>query len=77
MLVATDFSELGDHAVPYAYSLVREGGTVFLLHVTHPMSLPNPLSRDLGSKLDQAEKDEAARLREASERLRALIPIEA
>ena len=77
VLVATDFSQLGDRAVPYAYSLVREGGTVFLLHVTHPMPLPNPLSRDLGSKMDQAEKDEAARLREASGRLRALIPIEA
>jgi len=76
VLVATDFSELGDHAVPHAYSLLREGGTVFLLHVAHPMPWPNPLSRDLDSKMDRAEKDEAARLREASERLRTLIPIE-
>lgn len=77
VLVATDFSELGNRAVPHAYSLLREGGTVFLLHITHPMPLPNPLSRDLGSKMDQVEKDEAARLHEAYARLQALIPIEA
>jgi nucleotide-binding universal stress UspA family protein len=77
VLVATDFSELGNRAVPHAYSLLREGGTVFLLHVAHPMPWPNPLSRDLDSKMDRAEKDDGARLREAFARLLALIPTEA
>jgi nucleotide-binding universal stress UspA family protein len=35
-LVATDFSELGNCALPYAYSVVASGGTVFLLHVLSP-----------------------------------------
>ena len=74
VLVATDFSELGDRAVPHAYALPREGGTVFLLHVTQPMPLPNPLSLDLGSKVDKALEKHTVRLREASARLRALIP---
>lgn len=77
VLVATDFSDLGDRAVPYAYALLREGGTVFLLHVTAPMPLPNPLSLDLGSKVDKALEKHTARLREASGRLRSLIPSEA
>jgi nucleotide-binding universal stress UspA family protein len=74
VLVATDFSELGDRAVPFAYGLVREGGTVFLLHVTHPMPLPSPLTMNLGSKMDRALEKHTTRLREASARLRALIP---
>lgn len=74
VLVATDFSELGDRAVPHAYALAREGGTVILLHVTAPMPLPYPLSLDLGSKVDKALEKHTARLREASARLRALIP---
>lgn len=77
VLVATDFSELGDHAVPHAYSLLREGGTVFLIHVTHPMPAPNPLTLDSGSKIDAARAEHTARLRESATRLRALIPSEA
>lgn len=74
VLVATDFSDLGDRAVPHAYALAREGGTVFLLHVTAPLPLPNPLSLNLGSKVDKALEKHTVRLREASARLRALIP---
>jgi nucleotide-binding universal stress UspA family protein len=33
VLVATDFSPIGNEAVPHAYSLVGEGGEVCLLHV--------------------------------------------
>ena len=77
VLVATDFSDLGDRAVPYAYALLREGGAVILLHVTAPMSLPNPLSLSVRSKVDKALEEHTERLREASARLRALIPSEA
>ncbi len=34
VLVATDFSECGNSAIPWAYSLVAEGGEVTLAHVT-------------------------------------------
>lgn len=74
VLVATDFSELGDRAVPYAYALLREGGTVFLIHVTHPMPLPNPLSLDRGPKMAAALAEHTARMQEAAARLRTLIP---
>ena len=74
VLVATDFSELGDHAAPYAYALLGEGGTVVLLHVAQPMRLPNPVSLDPGSLMNLAAEEHNARLREAAERLRALIP---
>jgi len=35
VLAATDFSPSGDRAVPYAFSLVRPGGTVHLVHALH------------------------------------------
>ena len=35
VIAATDFSPSGDQAVPYAFSLVRPGGTVHLLHARH------------------------------------------
>jgi nucleotide-binding universal stress UspA family protein len=35
VLAATDFSPSGDQAVPYAFSLVRPGGTVHLVHALH------------------------------------------
>ncbi len=34
VLVPTDFSELSNHAIPYAYALVSPGGMVCLAHVT-------------------------------------------
>ncbi|MCG5051951.1 MAG: universal stress protein [Myxococcales bacterium] len=43
VLVATDLSPLGNAAVPYAYSLVDDGGTVHLVHV-HERHVPTPLS---------------------------------
>jgi nucleotide-binding universal stress UspA family protein len=49
VLCATDFSELGNAAIPYAYALVRgSGGTVELCHVYEkhpatPANLPYPL----------------------------------
>lgn len=42
VLVATDFSMLGNAAVPYAFSIVENGGTVHLVHV-HERHLPNPI----------------------------------
>lgn len=36
VLVTTDFSEIGNHAIPTAYAQVDAGGTVYLLHVVDP-----------------------------------------
>jgi len=44
VMVTTDFSDLGNGAIPHAYSLLggREG-TVILCHILEPPALPNPL----------------------------------
>lgn len=76
VLVATDFSDASNVAIPHAYSLVRGGGTVHLLHVVHPRELPNgqqphgPLNR-------QWEELHASHVQVCAEKLRALIPAEA
>jgi nucleotide-binding universal stress UspA family protein len=36
VLVATDFSELGNKAVPYGCAILRRGGTLKLIHVIEP-----------------------------------------
>ena len=44
LLVTTDFSPLGNAAIPYAYAvLLKRGGTVTLCHVIEVPGLPNPL----------------------------------
>ncbi len=52
---ATDFSSAGDDAVARAYSVVEDGGTVLLLHVT-PMT-PDP---DIATKLEALAPGDAA-----------------
>jgi nucleotide-binding universal stress UspA family protein len=72
ILVATDFSDLANAAIPYAYSLLRgAGGKVELCHVhehdrmtvAHGFAPPRKLSADQKAALEG--------------RLRALIPAEA
>jgi nucleotide-binding universal stress UspA family protein len=36
VLVTTDFTTIGDHAVAYAHAIVAEGGTVHIMHVEKP-----------------------------------------
>ncbi|MEZ5289039.1 MAG: universal stress protein [Vicinamibacterales bacterium] len=73
VLVATDFSPLGNTAIAHAFSVVDPGGTVRLLHVVHPLELPaGEFQESLGASPDHAS------LRHACEdRLRGLIPEEA
>jgi nucleotide-binding universal stress UspA family protein len=42
VLVTTDFSELGNRAIPFAYSVLRRGGKVCLLHVSDPKAQREP-----------------------------------
>jgi len=39
VLAATDFSELGNKAIPYACALLKQGGTLRLVHVIDPGSV--------------------------------------
>jgi nucleotide-binding universal stress UspA family protein len=44
VMVTTDFSDLGNGAIPHAYSLLADReGTVILCHILEPPTLPNPL----------------------------------
>jgi nucleotide-binding universal stress UspA family protein len=44
VMVTTDFSDLGNGAIPHAYSvLATREGTVILCHILEPPALPNPL----------------------------------
>ena len=44
VMVTTDLSDLGNGAIPHAYSvLVKSEGTVILCHILEPPALPNPL----------------------------------
>jgi nucleotide-binding universal stress UspA family protein len=72
VLAATDFSELGDLAIPHALSLLTEGGT---LHVAHVLSDSVAISRPTPPRVRPSPRDE--RVAEATERLRRLVPREA
>jgi len=50
VLVATDFSETGNRAVPYAFSLLPAGGMVYVVHVAGAKVAP-ALERELEARL--------------------------
>lgn len=67
VLVATDFSYLGNKAVPYGCAIVRRGGTLKLIHVTAPAAAPKK------SKETKLANDDAKLVAQ----LRALVPPDA
>lgn len=70
VLVTTDFSKLGNRAIPFAYSTLRRGGQVCLLHVV----------KVTGRNLENAQAPEAKhseRNDRLSAQLHSLIPAEA
>ncbi|HRZ34869.1 MAG TPA: universal stress protein [Candidatus Paceibacterota bacterium] len=70
VLVPTDFSTLGNQAIPYAYAALRRGGEVCLMHVAPPLARR-------GGRHEQLESQRAARESSLSARLRQLIPPQA
>jgi nucleotide-binding universal stress UspA family protein len=77
LLVTTDFSPLGNAAIPHAYAvLAKRSGTVVLCHVVEVPGLPNPLYAHYspGRAVSGTEREE---LREALLReLEQLVPEE-
>jgi nucleotide-binding universal stress UspA family protein len=69
VLVATDFSSAGDGAIPLAYSVVANGGTVHLVHVLISNELFAPA--DIFSPVGHGSSAEAA---VARDRLLELAP---
>ncbi|MGB4780471.1 universal stress protein [Candidatus Methylomirabilis sp.] len=78
LLVTTDFSALGNGAIPYAYAILAErGGTVILCHVTEVHGPPNPLYAHY-SPWSGLSGQERAELRQTVLRsLESLVPEEA
>jgi nucleotide-binding universal stress UspA family protein len=76
VLAAADLTENGGIALPYAYSVVDEGGTVSLVHAVKPFRLPNPLIGGMPDVLP-SKRENAQRVALGSAHLRAHIPAEA
>jgi nucleotide-binding universal stress UspA family protein len=66
VLVPTDFSKLGNQAIPFAYSTLYRGGTVCLFHVIEP--------RRSRAKAGEAHRQQ---IKKIEGQLRALTPSEA
>lgn len=70
VLVTTDFSKRGNRAIPYAYSALRRGGQVCILHVAKSTD-------GSGAKAQAHEIKHSERNDRLSAQLQALIPSEA
>jgi nucleotide-binding universal stress UspA family protein len=76
VLVATDFSDLANQAIPHAYSLLGGGGRIHLIHVIHPYELSD--GEYLLGPLDPVFKRQHAKLRKTRRQmLEACIPADA
>lgn len=78
LLVTTDFSPLGNAAIPHAYAILAErGGIIILCHVTEVHGPPNPLYAHY-SPWGALSGPEQAELRQTLLRsLEALVPEQA
>jgi len=76
VLVTTDFSALGNAAIPHAYSILRGGGAVHLVHVIEQFTeLPGgEFVREASAR---SKNEHARHVQACATRLRELIPAEA
>lgn len=73
VLAAVDLEADGALALPYAYSVVADGGTVHLVHVVKPSAGPDPTIGGL-LNLSATENEIAEQTAGAPARLRTLVP---
>jgi nucleotide-binding universal stress UspA family protein len=73
-LVATDFSEVGNAAIDYAFGQVGPGGKVYLVHVLEPIEVRSDIdARDVF----KVSPSLAAAKKTAEDKLRGLVPLRA
>jgi nucleotide-binding universal stress UspA family protein len=77
VLAPTDFSEVANHALRYAYALPTRGGTVHLLHAVEADPLPNPLYAHYTPGRRPTAEERTAQRKDLEAALRALVPEEA
>lgn len=76
VLASTDFSDLGNHAIPHAYAALPQGGAMKLVHVVDPYALPEG-EYVQGFKTPRTEAQHRKLIEAAAARLRELVPSEA
>jgi nucleotide-binding universal stress UspA family protein len=74
VLAATDFSELGDRAVPFAYGVLPQGGTVHLVHVVEMREVHDLAYHHYDTGFPPTDEQRAAQEPELAARLQAAIP---
>jgi nucleotide-binding universal stress UspA family protein len=77
VLAPTDFSDLANAAIPHAYAVVDESGTVHLLHVVEmvePAVQPNPLYAHYVPGRTPTPEERRRQHADLAARLEALIP---
>ena len=77
MLAATDFSEMGNRAVPFAYAMVPTGGTVHLMHVVEHDQSHDLAYREYEPGVPPTDAQRAREEAEIRRTLQALIPADA
>ena len=77
VLAASDFSDIGDRAVPFAYGLLPQGGTVHLVHVVEMAQVNDLGYRHYDTGFPPTDEQRAAQEPELTAHLRALIPADA
>jgi nucleotide-binding universal stress UspA family protein len=77
VLAATDLSELSNRAIPHAYSMLQEGGTVRIVHVEQSFEFANPIHAPVPVAVQRLEEERQRQINECRNRLRALVPVEA
>ena len=74
VLAATDFSDLGNRAVPFAYGLLPQGGTVHLVHVVEMAEVNDLAYRHYETGFPPTDAQRAAQEPELCAHLQALVP---
>jgi nucleotide-binding universal stress UspA family protein len=74
ILAATDFSDLGDRAAPYAYAMLPQGGTVHLVHVVELAQVSDLWYRHYDTGFPPTDEQRAVQEPELRAHLQALIP---
>jgi nucleotide-binding universal stress UspA family protein len=74
VLAVTDLSSSGNEAIPYAFSVLPVGGTVYLLHVMEEPPLPNPMYAHYTRDKFLTPEEKKEKMEKISQSLHELIP---
>lgn len=73
VLVATDLSELGNRAVPFAAGVLSQGGVLRILHVLEPSKLKRPRGRNVAELKKTSHRTGEDQIRCVQDKLASLV----